>query len=92
MTRKVKVDLSRSQNASYFEKGNRFFDREVNRVIDRINELKPSFKPSHVELDEPLPAEERALLHQHDAIFLHGARGVGKTSLLLLRNHLQLSR
>ncbi|MFM7202303.1 MAG: hypothetical protein ACKO6N_16090, partial [Myxococcota bacterium] len=72
-------------NAKDFNPENNVHIEELNRVVTLIKTNLQSLPPLQDDSLEPdeLPEEERRLLYQHDAIFVDGERGAGKTSFIL---------
>lgn len=84
---KHKIDPDQPNAHRFEDKEEIFFQDEFEEVLisicEHIDRLDEVTKSDLENLDEPLPDEERNLLHRHSTIGIFGQRGVGKTSFLL---------
>lgn len=74
----------KNSNAQVFEPATSVHREELEKVSKLIGEALAGMEvPKDAHPDDELNENENKLLHQHDAIFIHGERGAGKTSFIL---------
>ena len=84
---KHKIDPDQPDAHRFEDKKEIFFQDEFEEALTSICEhvarLDSVPKSKLENINEPLPDEEKRLLHRHSTISIFGQRGVGKTSFLL---------
>lgn len=80
----LKLNPRKNSNAQVFEPATSVHREELEKVSKLIGEALTGMEvPKDAQPDDELNENEKKLLHQHDAIFIHGERGAGKTSFIL---------
>lgn len=87
------IDLDTPFNSKPLTLENNIHAAEFKQVTDRLANILSDLPPTpKLEPDGELPEAERSLLQVHDAQFIHGSRGSGKTNFLRTLRYVLSSR